>query len=203
MLKERQRLLEAMISRRLGAGLRSARVLDVGCGRGDWLVWLRGLGVADHNLHGVDLLADRIASAQKAHPTFAFVQANAEEFDGDDASFDLVVCSTLFSSILDPGMATRVARNIDRILAPGGAIIWYDFRYRNPGNPHTRPMTRPRIKALFEALEPDLHSLTLVPPLARRLGPAAGALYPLLAAIPPLRSHLAGLLSRSAERATG
>jgi len=203
MLKERQRLLEAMINRRVGAGLRSARVLDVGCGRGDWLVWLQGLGVPDRNLHGLDLLADRIASAQQAHPTFTFVQANAEEFDAGDASFDLIVCSTLFSSILDPGMATRVARNINRILAPGGAIIWYDFRYRNPGNPHTRPMTRPRIKGLFDGLEPDLHAVTVVPPLARRLGPATGALYPLLAAIPPLRSHLAGLLSRSVERAAG
>lgn len=195
MLKERRRVLSAMIADRFGARLRSARVLDVGCGRGDWLAWLQSLGVADHNLHGVDLLADRIAAAKKTHPTFEFVQGNAEQFDGADASFDLIVCSTLFSSILDPGMAGRVASNIARMLATEGAVVWYDFRYRNPGNPHTHPMTRERIRALFPGFELDLRSVTLVPPVARRLGPAAGALYPLLAALPPLRSHLAGLLS--------
>jgi ubiquinone/menaquinone biosynthesis C-methylase UbiE len=192
-----------MITRRFGAAIRSVRVLDVGCGRGDWLVWLKGLGVADSNLQGVDLLADRIAAARQAHPTFTFVQANAEQFDGADASYDLIVCSTLFSSILETGMASRVAGNIRRMLAPRGVVVWYDFRYRNPGNPHTRPMSRAQIQLLFEGFELDLRSVTLVPPIARRLGPAAAALYPLLAALPPLRSHLVGILSRPSARATG
>jgi len=189
-------VLGTMIRKQFGPRLPSTRVLDVGCGRGDWLAWLQSLGVSDANLYGVDLLADRIAAAKQAHPTFAFAQGNAEQFDGADASFDLIVCSTLFSSILDEGMAARVARNITRLLAPAGAIVWYDFRYRNPGNPHTLPMTRPHIQALFADFVLDLHSVTLVPPLARRLGPATPVLYPLLAAMPPLRSHLAGLMYR-------
>jgi len=38
--------------------------------------------------------------------------------------------------------------------------------------------------------------VTLLPPLARRLGPATPLAYPVLAALPPLRSHLIGLLRK-------
>jgi hypothetical protein len=38
----------------------------------------------------------------------------------------------------------------------------------------------------------------VLPPLVRRLGPLTAALYPALALAPPLRSHLMGLLRKTA-----
>jgi hypothetical protein len=91
-------------------------------------------------------------------------------------------------------MASNVAREIDRVLAHGGAIVWYDFRYNNPWNPHVRGMRRQNIQSLFPGYTLHLKTLTLLPPLARRLGHLTSSLYPLLSSLPFLRTHYLGLL---------
>src|SRR5262249_49418911 len=130
---------------------------------------------------------------------------NAEQLDFPDGSVDLVVLYTVFSSILDETMARNVADEARRVLRapdpasgrPRGAALWYDVRYANPSNPHTRAMTRQRSPALFPGFRLHLRSITLLPPVARRLGPLTPALYPLLASAPPLRSHYLGLLFKA------
>ena len=47
---------------------------------------------------------------------------------------------------------------------------------------------------LFAGFRGHWTSLTLLPPLARRLGPLTPFAYPALAAIAPLRTHLLGVL---------
>ena len=76
--------------------------------------------------------------------------------------------------------------------------FWYDFRYDSPANRHVRGVGSDRVHELFPGLKGDLHTLTVVPPLVRRLGPLTAALYPALASAPPLRSHLMGLLRKTA-----
>ncbi len=176
--------------------LQQGRVLDIGCGRGDALASLIDLGAQPHNLWGIDLLPDRIEAARRAHPDIHFHCGNAEHLDFPDARFDLVLCFTVFSSILDDGMAHNIAREMRRVLKPGGAVLWYDFRYNNPWNPHVRGMTKRHIRRFFPDFEMHLRTITLLPPLARRLGRLTPVLYPMLAAIPPLRTHYLGLLIR-------
>ena len=94
-------------------------------------------------------------------------------------------------------MAYNVAGEVHRVLKSGGAVVWYDFRYKNPWNPHTRPMPKQRIRQFFPDFEIHLHTVTLLPPLARRLGRLTPVLYPQLSAIPPLRTHHLGLLVKS------
>ncbi|HEX2646870.1 MAG TPA: SAM-dependent methyltransferase, partial [Candidatus Dormibacteraeota bacterium] len=55
-----------------------------------------------------------------------------------------------------------------------------------------------RVRSLFGALTGRLHTVTVIPPLARRLGPLAPVAYPVLALAPPIRSHLMGLLVKAA-----
>lgn len=193
-LQERDRGLRRALDHALGAGLTSVRVVDVGCGRAELLGWLQGLGVDPGRLHGIDLLADRIADGRRLHPGLDLRCGDATQLPFEDSSIDLVVCSTLFSSILEPEVAAAVAKDIRRVLAPGGAILWYDVRMPNPGNPNTIAMTRARIHQRFPDLRDELRAATLFPPLARRLGPLTGALYRPLAAIPFLRSHYLGVL---------
>jgi ubiquinone/menaquinone biosynthesis C-methylase UbiE len=152
------------------------------------------LGVPDGNLFGVDLLPNRIKFARETYPSFTFVEGNAEQFDFPDNSFDLVPAFTVFSSILDQNMAGNVARNISRVLKRSGAVVWYDMRYPNLQNPHLRAMTKRRIRELFRSFTLDLEPVSLLPPLARRLGRLADRAYPVLAALPLLRSHYLGLL---------
>lgn len=75
-------------------------------------------------------------------------------------------------------------------------MIWYHFRYNNPTNPNVRGMTKRLIRRFFPDFRMKLHSITLLPPLARRLGRLTPVLYPVLAAIPPLRTHYLGVLIR-------
>jgi SAM-dependent methyltransferase len=202
LLHEHRGRLGHILREGLGRVLADCRVLDVGCGYGSLLAWFHEQGVPAQNLFGVDLLPNRIAAARSAYPHFTFAEGNAERFDLPDHSFDLVPVFTVFSSILDRAMAENVARDISRILAPGGAVVWYDMRYPNPWNPSLKAMTRQRIRHLFPGFSLELESISLIPQLARRLGPLTDRAYPALAAIPSLRSHLLGLLRplRSADR---
>ena len=180
--------------------LSNSRVLDIGCGYGHVLASLIDLGAQPNNLYGIDLLPDRIEAARQAYPDIHFTCGNAEHLDFPDAHFDLVLLFTVFSSILDDGMAHNIAREVRRVLKPGGAVLWYDLRYNNPWNPHVRGMTKAHIRRFFPDFEMHLRTITLLPPLARRLGRLTPVLYPLLAAIPPLRTHYLGLLRKVEDR---
>jgi ubiquinone/menaquinone biosynthesis C-methylase UbiE len=197
-LAERRRLATTLLNQAGWIPLADRRVLEVGSGGGSELAWLLELGAPPSKLVGVDLLADRVAAARATYPQLEFYAANAEHLDFPDAAFDLVMAFTVFSSILDGSMARNVAAEIERVLKPGGGLLWYDFRYDSPANRHVRGVGSDRVHELFPGLKGDLHTLTVVPPLVRRLGPLTAALYPVLASAPPLRSHLMGLLRKTA-----
>jgi ubiquinone/menaquinone biosynthesis C-methylase UbiE len=193
-MDEHRRQLRRILEERFDKPLAECRVLDVGCGYGSLLAWFHDLGVPSGSLFGVDLLENRIRIARETHPEFHFDDANAEQLAFPDASFDLVAAFTLFSSIIDREMAANVARSMGRVLTGGGAVLWYDMRYPNPWNHHLRAMTKRRIRELFPAAAIDLEPVTLLPPLARRLGRSTDRVYPVLAAAPVLRSHYIGLI---------
>jgi SAM-dependent methyltransferase len=91
-------------------------------------------------------------------------------------------------------MEAAAAREIGRVLRPGGWLIWFDLRYDNPSNPAVHGIDRRRLGRLFPRWAEEIRSCTVLPPLARRLGPTTPVLYPLLEAVPLLRSHLIGRL---------
>ncbi len=185
------------------ADLSNCRILDLGCGSGGDLRRMLDLGAAPENLHGVDLLADRLERARQLAPQLDFQLADAQRLPFDDERFDLVMQSTAFSSILDATVRRQVAREMARVLRPGGSVLWYDMRITNPRNPDLLPMTAPEIERLFPGFDRHLKSVTLLPPLARRLAPAAWELCTLLEALPFLRSHLVGLFRKPGTHRAG
>lgn len=193
-LAERRSLVRQVLDAQSWLPLGGRRVLDVGAGNGVELAWFRDLGGQEGNLVGIDLLQERVEVARTSFPGIDFHVGNAERLPFPDASFDLAVAFTLFSSILDGGAATRVAHEIGRVLRPGGGLLWYDFRYDSPSNPNVRGVSAGRVRTLFPDFEGRLQGLTLLPPMARRLGPLTPLAYPLLVRVPPLRTHLLGLL---------
>lgn len=195
-LAERRRVTRALLE---GAGLGrlgGRRVLEVGSGVGAELAWLRELGAQDGDLVGVDLVAERVAVARRMFPALDFRVANAERLEFEDRCFDLVMALTVFSSILDRAMAANVAGEIIRVLRPGGALLWYDVRYDSLSNRNVRAVTAARVRQLFPSLQGELVPVTLLPPLARRLGALTGGVYPALSTVRPLRSHLIGVLRK-------
>jgi len=165
-------------------------LLDIGCGRGPLLEALIRRGGDPAHLHGVDLLENEIAAAQERLPGVDVRVADARVLPYRSQSMDVVIMSTVLSSILDPENRLRVGLEARRVLRRGGCIVTYDFRVPSPRNPNVRPMSKAALRRTFPGCRIDAHPLTVLPPLARLLGDRSIALYPLLAAVPVLRTHL-------------
>ncbi len=198
-LAERAQAMRKLLSDYGFWPLDGLRILDVGCGTGGTLAQLQSWGARASNLIGIDIFQDYVDLARSQNPDIRFVSGDAAAMPFGAASFDLVVVFTVFSSILDDQFGARVASEIARVLRPGGAVLWYDFRVHNPRNPHVRGVRRREIEALFPEFRRRLRLITLLPPLARRLGPLAPRLYPALRAVPVLRTHHIGLLVKPPE----
>jgi SAM-dependent methyltransferase len=194
---ERNEVLAELLTRYLARPLAECRILDFGCGTGVITNWIHFHGASSRRIIGVDLQRDKVVSARRAYPDLTFVEASGERLPFPDKRFDIVLAFTVFSSILDRSLAEKIAAELMRVLAAGGMIVWYDMRYPNPANPHVKAMTRSRIRGLFPELTSRLDTLTLLPPVAERLGPLTDMLYLRLASIPVLRSHYFGFLRAS------
>ncbi len=192
--QERQRVLIALLRRHLRQPLAETRALEVGCGHGDNLLELLWLGASPGLLQGNELLPERAAIArQRLPPATALHSGDALQLQLPPASLDMVLLSTVFSSILDDAFQQRLAQHIWAWLRPGGGVLWYDFTWDNPGNPDVRGMPLARVRQRFPAAHIDARRVTLAPPLARPLGRALPGLYlrlyPLFNALPLLRTH--------------
>lgn len=194
-MAERERVARHLLADHGLFPLGERTLLEVGCGTGHVLAGFERFGARPENLHGIDLLHGRIERARATFPRISFAVGNAEALEHPDGTFDLVLLFVVFSSILDPGMRWNVARECRRVLRPGGSILWYDVRYDNPQNRHIRGIRLASIAKLFPGFRIDARTLTLIPQIARHLGPLTSSLYPLLASMPPLRAYTMALLS--------
>lgn len=193
---QRTRVLGRLLEQSGRLPLGNRRVLDLGCGDGMVLAGLVQWGARADRLVGIDLRPDAVGLAHARSPQLRFDVADATALPYRDGSFDLALAFTVFTSILDDRVARQVAGEVARVLRPGGALVWYDFRVGNPRNPHVRGMPRRRLAGLFPGWRARLRLVTLLPPVARRLGILTPVLYPVLATVRPLRTHWLGLLER-------
>jgi ubiquinone/menaquinone biosynthesis C-methylase UbiE len=171
------------------------RLLDVGCGSGADLqrigdFWANRKPV----LYGIDMLPQRIHLARVALPEAKLVVGSADKLPFPEKFFDVVLVSTLFSSILNRNLAESIARELMRVARPGGTVIVYDVRLPNLTNPNTRSVSQRSLRRLFPNTSLSTESLTLLPPLARRLGSRAPKLYGPMERVPFLRSHNLALI---------
>ena len=192
----RAELLEALLEE-AGPELRSGgELLDVGCGGGFWLEALRDAGVAPERLTGVDLLPARVSAASARVPGATVRLADARALPFDDGRFALVLAFTLLSSLASAEDVRRAATEARRVLRPGGLLLVYEPRLPNPLNRRVRRISAHALEQAGMRPVSDL-ALTVLPPVARRLGSRTPALYPRLSRLPPLRSHRLVTLRRN------
>jgi SAM-dependent methyltransferase len=203
LVQQRQRAVLRLLRREGRTDLAAHRILEVGCGTGSVLNEFICFGARPENLHGVDLIADRVAEAKRLRPNLNLICADGQSLPYGASTFDIILQFTAFSSVLDTGIKAVMARDMLRVLRPNGLIIWYDF-WINPFNRHTSGIRRPEIIMLF----PDCHyyfqRTTLAPPISRWLAPKSWLMCLMLEYLRVFNTHyLAGIRKGSGVRDSG
>ena len=104
------------------------RILDVACGKGDWLATVDGLGAA---VSGIDISGRAIDTCRQRMPDGDFHVGPAETLPFPNGHFDLVTCLGSLEHFLDqPGALremARVTRDDGRllILVPNAGFLTY------------------------------------------------------------------------------
>jgi len=193
---------EAAMASLLGsAGLRSLaglRILDVGCGGGATLRQYLEYEADPERLWGIDLLPEFTERARSSALNLQVVCGSATKLPFYDGSFDFISQFMLFTSVLDNGVKRRIAREIDRVLVPGGRLLWYDFAFNNPSNPDVRGIRLAEVRRLFPGFSMTIRRITLAPPLGRVIGRLGPAIYFLTSQLRFLCTHYLCLLEKRA-----
>jgi SAM-dependent methyltransferase len=187
-------IVETVFANRLwkafGVDLRDVTVVDVGCGAGGLLRQLVEWGATPGNLFGVDLLKDRLQHAANVSPPGINWHLGGLDTLEDPKVFDLVIVSTVFTSILEDSARRALGTSIWRRVRPGGWIFVFDFRYDNPRNASVRKLTRRQLLDLWPDGSSDFQPILLAPPLARRIVPFSKLLAGLMTLLLPFtRTH--------------
>jgi len=197
MMQQCGRRLLVLLSRCRFEELQFKTTLEVGCGTGHWLREFVKWGARPENVTGIDLLADRVSRARQLCPLGVRIhRASAAQLPFSSESFDIVLQSTVFTSILDENLKRRVAAEMLRVVKHDGLILWYDYHVNNPRNPDVRGVKRREIHRLFPDCRIDLERITLLPPLARVLAPYSYSICYLLEKFPPLCTHYLGVIRK-------
>jgi ubiquinone/menaquinone biosynthesis C-methylase UbiE len=176
--------------------LADKRILDIGCGTGRELLNLIRYGAKPENLYGLDLLQGRIDIAKQLNPNVDFRCGDAADLPYEDSSFDIVTQFTVFTSIIDTGMKSSIAKEMLRILTPDGIVIWYDYHMNNPKNPDVRGIKKREIYELFPDCEIYLKRVTLAPPVSRVIASFSIILCQVLEKIPLMCTHYLGVIKK-------
>ena len=110
-------------------GLRPGmRIVDVGCGTGDFTRYLATLAPGKHQIIGVDFRANNLRNAQKQTKKegirgISFRNGDAYNIPVEEGWADLVCCRTLLMHLTDP---TKAVREMMRVAKKGGAVAAFE-----------------------------------------------------------------------------
>ncbi len=196
MVQERERYLSKLLREHGIDSLDHLRAFEAGCSTGYNLRLFLQWGARPENLAGIDLDPAAVDYNRAHAPQIRVHSGSAADIPETDATFDIALAFTLFSSVADEDVSQRIANELFRITRPGGLIVIYDMRRKNPRNQSVHPILASDIRRWFPKCPVRMHRVTLAPPIARPVGRLAPWLYGPLAAISPLRSHAIYVLRR-------
>jgi SAM-dependent methyltransferase len=134
-LRKRRRYVEGVLRRELAARRMTVapRLLDLGCGDGTNLGWLRAFA---ERLYGSDYNLVRLARAKRRQPDATLFLGNILDYPAQDCAFDMVFFNHVIEHIRDD---MRALRTVHRLLKPGGLLVlgtpnegswWWQMAYR-------------------------------------------------------------------------
>ncbi|MCX7862006.1 MAG: class I SAM-dependent methyltransferase [Bacteroidales bacterium] len=169
------------------------KLLEIGAGSGYNLFFFKRIGFSYQNLFANELMDDRLKKLSSNFPQITIIAGDACEIDKSfSGTFDVILQSTVFSSITDYHMRKKLALKMKELLKPNGIILWYDFYFSNPQNKYTRAVSKKEIKSLFDECEYKFYKTTLASPIARRIKKA----YPFFNIFSFLRTHYVAVIKK-------
>lgn len=100
-------------------GLKAMRILDLGAGRGGFLISLAKEGIAAKGVeYSAPYIVEAYERARAAGVSIDLVQGAAEALPFPDASFDFINACEVIEHVQDP---EKMLEEMCRVLAPGGA----------------------------------------------------------------------------------
>ena len=155
-------------------------ILDVGCGAGFSMLRLLSYGLEPEHLHCIDIAQDRISRGRRRQPALNFTLGDATAMEYPSNRFDLAMESTMFVQITDEAMAAGIAKEMVRVIKPGGYIMLTDWRY-SFGRKGYSAVSPERIACIFgvggSTRVVCVRRGALLPPLGRALSRYLPTLY--------------------------
>ena len=196
-VQERERRLLRRLREHGYCSLAGRRVLEIGCGSGHWLREFIKWGVSPADTIGIDLRPEALSIAARLCPRGVTLQCmNGSTLDFEDESFDLVLQSLVFTSVLDEKMKCQMAQEMFRVVKKSGLILWYDFHVNNPWNPNVRGVRKAEITRLFPSCSIALERVSLALPLAKMLAPRSWIACYVLDRLRFLNTHYLGVIQK-------
>lgn len=105
--------------------LSQLRVLDVGSGGGTNIAWMIEMGASPANCIGIDLLPNRVTTAQARIPNVTWLQGDVTTTDVA-GSFDFVMLLAVLTSVTYAPLKQKIVDRCFSLLKPGGVFFFYD-----------------------------------------------------------------------------
>ena len=167
------------------------RILEIGCGLGEDLLYLVAIGFSPENIFANELVENRALQLRRRLPASSkIIRGDASQIDFGEGQFDVVYQSLVFSSILNEAFQRKLANRMWSMVKSGGGVLWYDFIYNNKKNPHVRGIPVEAIRDLFPEGRMKVWRLTLAPPIGRFVTRFWPGFYTVFRMIPLLRTHV-------------
>ena len=168
--------------------LNELKFLEIGAGDGANIFGFKRQGLDWSNIYANELITKRINELKNNFPSINIFEGDAcnisEEYNG---YFDIILQSTVFTSILNKEFKEKLAIKIFSLLKTNGILVWYDFIYNNPQNKDVRGINKKEIINLFpQSKSIAFYKVTLAPPIGRKIK----NFYPYLNCFKFLRTHL-------------
>ncbi len=107
--------------RELNTSIKNKRILDVGCGKGDWISFLNRTGLRTRALVGLDVSPKEVtvAKSRNSARNAGFLRATIEKLPFKKNSFDIIICNVVLPYVDQK----KAIEELSRVLDEDGVIF--------------------------------------------------------------------------------
>ncbi len=199
LINSREKVFIKSLYKYFGTDFSHLKVLDLGFGSGIDIFTLIKSGFKIENISGVEVIEERFNKMQISIPNLNLKFNSGFNIPFENENFDLIVQSTVFSSILNSDSRKQLSDEMIRVLKPQGKIFFYDLKYNNPWNKNIIKIDKKEIMRLFDKNFKS-HSVTLNPIVVRKIAKYSIILCEILEKCPLFCSHYYTIISRESHK---